>query len=429
MNNKIIVSPIQNQVTMHSGNKPVYNVMEGYSGMIKPGNIDVANRPAVLFPNGVTSTVRSINFDIDDKGTQVLVPSIGPNGEDWTNKQAMEHYRQTGENLGYFKDPDAAEKYAIALHNQQDNQYVSGGDNLRKDNKKITLMDIQPVNLDAAIAAQSKSTIPTTTQVSSGYTPNTTGTPFTTDNNGNITYVNPNNPNLSTGTQPITNGSTYFPEMQNYNQGLAQAKAKDSTGALSAGFNQRIYNILHPQPTPNTLPVYQGNAAFQRQTQDLGDGSTLMNPSDPSMNHQWNIDKLKQLYPSFSDADLQGFMNQKFNWQSYNALVNEGAIVPTQASQDYTNAQNQPVNSSNPVSYGNSLPSYVSENSKPTSSGNTPVEENVSDNPQETEPVDTSNGYSISAPSGTERDVNSQTIPEIYQDRVNYWKNLFNSSY
>jgi hypothetical protein len=107
-----------------SANAPEYTIDSAFPGMVKEGNVDIANRPSVQLPDGSIATVRSINFEVGKNGENVLIPTIGPNGENWTNEQAIQHYKETGENLGYFKDDASAEKYAEALHQQQDKLYV-----------------------------------------------------------------------------------------------------------------------------------------------------------------------------------------------------------------------------------------------------------------------------------------------------------------
>lgn len=96
-------------------------------GMVAPGNIDIANRPQVKNPNGSISTVRSIGANVD--GKEVLLPTIGPNGENWTNEQAVNNYRNTGQNLGTFATPEASDQYAQQLHNQQASMYQGFSNN------------------------------------------------------------------------------------------------------------------------------------------------------------------------------------------------------------------------------------------------------------------------------------------------------------
>jgi len=63
-----------------------------------------------------------MGFNID--GKEVLLPTVGPNGEDFTPEQAVNYYKQTGQNLGIFNSPSASDAYAQALHNQQAGMYV-----------------------------------------------------------------------------------------------------------------------------------------------------------------------------------------------------------------------------------------------------------------------------------------------------------------
>jgi hypothetical protein len=57
----------------------------------------------------------------DDKGREVLVPKTLKSADGtWHNvsdDEAWAHYEQTGENLGMFSSPDAADAYGEALHN------------------------------------------------------------------------------------------------------------------------------------------------------------------------------------------------------------------------------------------------------------------------------------------------------------------------
>lgn len=94
-------------------------------GMLKEGNINIYSRPKVKLSDGSTATVRSMSVS-DSSGREILLPTIGPNGEDWTAKQAIDNWRRTGDNLGTFQDQESADKYAQELHEQQDRLYVSG---------------------------------------------------------------------------------------------------------------------------------------------------------------------------------------------------------------------------------------------------------------------------------------------------------------
>ena len=94
----------------------------GPVAMTQPGNIDIFNRPTPHNPDGSISTVRSTSMQ-DDAGNEVLIPTIGPNGEFLTPQQAWRLYLATGKHLGKFPNWRAADYYAEALHNQQDRFY------------------------------------------------------------------------------------------------------------------------------------------------------------------------------------------------------------------------------------------------------------------------------------------------------------------
>lgn len=157
-----------------------------------------------------------------------------------------------------------------------------------------------------------------------------------------------NAPPMSTTPKQITTGQAQKQDIMNspvgnaVNQKLAQAQAMDKATGFN-GFNVRRQALLDKlnslQPTlPKYIPnnTDMSNSTFQQQTRDLGDGSTLMNPSDAVQAQEWNVAKLKQLHPDWTDDMLKQYMNQKFNWQAYNGLVNEGAIQPNQTSRDWT---------------------------------------------------------------------------------------------
>lgn len=89
-----------------------------------PGNIDLYNRPVVKNADGTISTVATMT-EQDVDGLWVNFPSIGPNGERWSPEQAWQHYLLTGEHLGKFRTLEAAEKAAIALHDDQADLYMN----------------------------------------------------------------------------------------------------------------------------------------------------------------------------------------------------------------------------------------------------------------------------------------------------------------
>lgn len=81
-----------------------------------PGNIETMNRPVLDNPDGSISTTRSFSVDID--GQEVLLPSI-VNGQQLSQEEAIQHYRNTGENLGKFNTPQEADVFAHNLSKQQ----------------------------------------------------------------------------------------------------------------------------------------------------------------------------------------------------------------------------------------------------------------------------------------------------------------------
>lgn len=97
------------------------NLPQNRYGLLSPGNIDIFKRPTKPNKDGSISTVRSLGFAPD--GVETLIPTIGPQGEDWTPQQAMQYAMLTGKNLGTFMDWRGSDKYAQALHEQQDALY------------------------------------------------------------------------------------------------------------------------------------------------------------------------------------------------------------------------------------------------------------------------------------------------------------------
>jgi murein DD-endopeptidase MepM/ murein hydrolase activator NlpD len=90
-----------------------------------PGNIDIHNRPVAHNADGSISTVRSISIEVD--GKEVLIPTV-VGGKVVSDKEAIAHYRKTGENLGTFRNADEATAYAQSLHEQQAAEYLPPGE-------------------------------------------------------------------------------------------------------------------------------------------------------------------------------------------------------------------------------------------------------------------------------------------------------------
>lgn len=96
------------------------------SGLVAPGNIDLANRQIVHNADGSIST--ELSFSIGTDKGEVLIPQV-VNGHMLTEKQAIAHYNRTGENLGTFTNVQAADAYAQVLHEKQGKRYnaATGG--------------------------------------------------------------------------------------------------------------------------------------------------------------------------------------------------------------------------------------------------------------------------------------------------------------
>jgi hypothetical protein len=85
------------------------------NGMVESGNIDLKKRPVIENKDGTHSTVRTIT--IEEDGDTVLIPTA-INGKIVSNKEAIAHYKKTGEHMGKFKSEEAAEKYDKKIHKE-----------------------------------------------------------------------------------------------------------------------------------------------------------------------------------------------------------------------------------------------------------------------------------------------------------------------
>ena len=84
------------------------------------GNIDLHSRPVVHNADDSISTVRSITVGFGDK-TYVLPTVIGD--KIVSNKEAIKHFKDTGEHLGAFDTLADAEGYSQRLHEDQAKEY------------------------------------------------------------------------------------------------------------------------------------------------------------------------------------------------------------------------------------------------------------------------------------------------------------------
>ena len=84
--------------------------------LLEPGNIDLSKRARVRNPDGSISTLRSMSFE--DNGIEVLVPTIGPDGRQLTQDQAINLYYKTGKHLGKFRSAQDATEFSKMLSNR-----------------------------------------------------------------------------------------------------------------------------------------------------------------------------------------------------------------------------------------------------------------------------------------------------------------------
>ena len=83
------------------------------TGMIEAGNISLSNRKPVPYEGGY-ATVRSMSFN-DHNGVEVLIPTV-VNGTVVSDNTAIGHYYLTGQHLGKYTSPQAADVAAQRIH-------------------------------------------------------------------------------------------------------------------------------------------------------------------------------------------------------------------------------------------------------------------------------------------------------------------------
>lgn len=101
-------------------------------GIVQAGNIDIHSRPVVKNSDGTISTVRSMSFQDEKGGPEILIPTVSDDGKILSNKEAIDLYRKNGKFLGKFATPEAATNYAQALHEQQSSEYGGNGSQLHQ---------------------------------------------------------------------------------------------------------------------------------------------------------------------------------------------------------------------------------------------------------------------------------------------------------
>ena len=108
------------------------------------GNIDLINRPQLKQEDGSLSTVNSII--IEEDGKYVVIPTIKRNeynkAVQMSEKEAIGHYKKTGDFLGQFNKLSEAEYYARDVHVSQD--YLNNKD-YEKTVKKLSDKEMQSI--------------------------------------------------------------------------------------------------------------------------------------------------------------------------------------------------------------------------------------------------------------------------------------------
>lgn len=92
-------------------------------GRVEAGNINLNDRPIARNADGSISTVRSMSFE--DKGKEVLIPTVSPDGKILSDQEAIALYDKTGQHLGKFNTPAQATAYAESLHKEQEKTYAA----------------------------------------------------------------------------------------------------------------------------------------------------------------------------------------------------------------------------------------------------------------------------------------------------------------
>lgn len=90
-------------------------------GPITPGNIDITQqRPGYVNPDGSTSTIRSIGVGGGQGETVIPTVADGQNLQSFILQNpylpAIQRFRQTGQNLGTFGTPQAADNAGEFFH-------------------------------------------------------------------------------------------------------------------------------------------------------------------------------------------------------------------------------------------------------------------------------------------------------------------------
>jgi hypothetical protein len=126
---------------------PAFSTGGTIPGMLRMGNLNIHDRPRVPFTDPQSgersiATVHSGSFNLPDEvadhyhlphGTSVLLPSVFWNADhkggyvEQDMHKVFQHFLQTGENLGFFKDNASADTYSKSLHEQQAQEFNPQG--------------------------------------------------------------------------------------------------------------------------------------------------------------------------------------------------------------------------------------------------------------------------------------------------------------
>jgi hypothetical protein len=85
------------------------------TGMLKPGTLNLNGRPIIPTPGMPGHHSSEISFSQGTDEGEVLVPLI-VNGKALSQKQAWQHYLNTGQHMGIFDTPAHADAYAEQVH-------------------------------------------------------------------------------------------------------------------------------------------------------------------------------------------------------------------------------------------------------------------------------------------------------------------------
>ena len=85
-----------------------------------PGNIDLKIKRPIKNKDGSISTVRTIG--IEANGMYINIPTV-IGGRIVSNKEAIAHFRRTGQHLGKYKTQAARDAAARKLSNDQGKRY------------------------------------------------------------------------------------------------------------------------------------------------------------------------------------------------------------------------------------------------------------------------------------------------------------------